>query len=295
MELLILAAGRGNRMGALTRNYPKALMPLPGGTILDHLLEGSQLTERFTRVNVVVGHQANRLRRALNGIPNVRFIPQRRTFSVLNAILAAESYIQDQFIVLHSDNYYSHTLGYAIDRLSQFRFACLVDPRNRHLPLPDLLANSGCYVLSPEVFGELHSVSDKDDTLFMIDALLRRGINVVGVDLVGERFNINKPADLARAAMYILANWEECYHPQGSHIGFNAGLGPNCTLRPPYWVHVSSPIGNSTIGPFAAIAENCTVQDSSLSRCLVFPGTNMRNASIADAIVMQDTIIRLGA
>lgn len=60
MLAVVLAAGRGSRMGTLTAETPKPLLPLRGRPILDHILEG--LAEAGVHQAVIItGYRAERI------------------------------------------------------------------------------------------------------------------------------------------------------------------------------------------------------------------------------------------
>ena len=61
---VILAAGLGRRIAALTNGGPKALLELHGRTLLDRSLDALRLA-RFSEVIVVTGHAAERIRPTL--------------------------------------------------------------------------------------------------------------------------------------------------------------------------------------------------------------------------------------
>jgi len=64
MDVIILAAGNGSRMGDLTRNLPKPLVPINSVPIIDYVLK-KLLFFDINRFIFVVGHQKNRLIRYL--------------------------------------------------------------------------------------------------------------------------------------------------------------------------------------------------------------------------------------
>jgi len=59
-KAVLFAAGRGTRLGALTANYPKALLEVAGRPIIVHILEGL-VRAGIAEVAVVTGHSAGLL------------------------------------------------------------------------------------------------------------------------------------------------------------------------------------------------------------------------------------------
>jgi len=65
---VLLAAGRGTRMGALTADTPKPLLEVAGRPIIEHILDGL-VRAGVERVVVVTGHCAERIEATLGGRP----------------------------------------------------------------------------------------------------------------------------------------------------------------------------------------------------------------------------------
>jgi len=57
MKALILAAGYATRMGALAMNRPKALLPVAGRSVLDHLLQAIQSVSSINQVSLVTNQK----------------------------------------------------------------------------------------------------------------------------------------------------------------------------------------------------------------------------------------------
>ena len=99
---IILAAGNGSRMGALTAERPKAMLDVAGTTLVDHQLEalaGCGIHD----VTLVVGYRQDRLREHLGAraryIENARF---RDTNSVYSLWLARDV-LRRGAVVMNSD------------------------------------------------------------------------------------------------------------------------------------------------------------------------------------------------
>ncbi len=104
MKAIILAAGRGSRMGSLTANQPKCLVKLAGKSLLECQLEslrGSGINE----IGIVRGYLAEQL-----SIPKIKFFDNERwekTNMVFSLSCAKEWLQNDICIVSYSDIIYS--------------------------------------------------------------------------------------------------------------------------------------------------------------------------------------------
>jgi choline kinase len=99
---IILAAGNGSRMGALTADRPKTMLTVDGRTLIDRSLEALR-SSGITDVTVVVGYQQQRLRRYLGGrvtfVDNARY---RETNSLYSLWLARDA-VRHGAVVMNSD------------------------------------------------------------------------------------------------------------------------------------------------------------------------------------------------
>ena len=104
MRLIVLAAGQGTRLGALTADRPKALVELAGRPLLDWTLAAAAAVtcddERLDEIVVAGGHGIEHLRRY-----PVRLIenPDYATTNMVQTLLRAEELFDDGFVVSYGD------------------------------------------------------------------------------------------------------------------------------------------------------------------------------------------------
>lgn len=102
---LILAAGRGRRLGALTRAQPKCLLRVGSRTLLEHQL-AALTAVGIERVTVVIGFAGERVRQV--GGPALDYIINRRS-EVTNSLYSlwlAREVGGDGFLLLNSDVFF---------------------------------------------------------------------------------------------------------------------------------------------------------------------------------------------
>src|SRR3989344_1556102 len=103
MKAVILAAGRGTRLGALTANLPKSLVLVGGRPILEHIL--SALTSLAKETIIVVGYQAEKIKkhfgsRFLN-LP-LTYVKQKKLAGTADALWQGRPYLKPrEFLVLN--------------------------------------------------------------------------------------------------------------------------------------------------------------------------------------------------
>jgi choline kinase len=104
---VILAAGLGRRIAALTDGGPKALLELHGRSLLARSIE-SLVRAGFRDVVVVTGHAAERIRPVLDAAPDgmtlvERWNPRYATANNIVSFLTAAADIGDGFCLLNCD------------------------------------------------------------------------------------------------------------------------------------------------------------------------------------------------
>jgi NDP-sugar pyrophosphorylase family protein len=108
MKAVILAAGKGTRMKALTKRTPKPLLPYKEHTLLDELLMGLVATERFTRFIVVSGYLGDQIVHHVGldyqGVP-VTHVNQAKMRGTYDALLRARPHLDgEKFLIALPDD-----------------------------------------------------------------------------------------------------------------------------------------------------------------------------------------------
>jgi len=110
---VILAAGKGSRLGALTTHKPKCLLPLGSETILERQLRLLQDTG-VSRITIVVGYQRDAIRARLG--ERVRMIVNDRyeTTQSISSLWAARDTLTENTLILNSDLVFEHGILEAV-------------------------------------------------------------------------------------------------------------------------------------------------------------------------------------
>lgn len=128
---VVPAAGRGTRLGELTSDRPKALVPIGGRPLAAWVLD--RVTEVVDGVCVVVPEDddaiPDRLGRHWNGVP-LRYPRQPDPRGVGDAILRCQEIIPGEMLVVMGDVFFADSLGRYADlwRRSRADGAVLVEP-----------------------------------------------------------------------------------------------------------------------------------------------------------------------
>jgi NDP-sugar pyrophosphorylase family protein len=99
---VILAAGRGTRLGAIGRDTPKPLVPVAGVPVIERILDALEV-DGFADVVVVTGHRADEVEQHLATRP-LRFVRQSEPEGTAHAVRAAHDAVGDSpFLVTWVD------------------------------------------------------------------------------------------------------------------------------------------------------------------------------------------------
>lgn len=103
-KAVILAAGRGTRLGSLTDEIPKPMVLLKGKPILEHLLERLR-TAGFTEALIVTGYRAEAIEDHFREFPlSLRFARQTEVNGTATAARLAEEFVgTDSFFLTFGD------------------------------------------------------------------------------------------------------------------------------------------------------------------------------------------------
>lgn len=107
MQAVIMAAGRGTRMGALTDTTPKPMLRVSGKTLLEHKLLA--LPEAVDEVILIVGYQKESITESLGEMyagKRIKYVTQEKLDGTMGALLCAKPLLHDRFIVLMGDDLY---------------------------------------------------------------------------------------------------------------------------------------------------------------------------------------------
>lgn len=101
---VILAAGRGTRMGGITEEIPKPMLPIHGRPMLDHILERLQAAG-ISRFLIVIGYHGEVIQNHFkNGHPEIEFVRQNPVDGTGSGALLAKTFAAvDPFLLTYGD------------------------------------------------------------------------------------------------------------------------------------------------------------------------------------------------
>ncbi|MCW5981602.1 MAG: NTP transferase domain-containing protein [Bryobacteraceae bacterium] len=229
-KAVVLAAGRGTRMGELTTRAPKPLLEVAGKALVEHVLENMRQAG-VRRALVVTGYQAELLESRLNGFPlEVEFRRQHPVDGTGSAALLAREFAGgDGFLLTYGDiladagdyrgmaalmeqdpeadavlgvNYVEDPWQGAAVYHEDGRVSRIVEkpPRGSSATRWN---NSGVYVFRPAIFDYLARLSPSPRGEYELTAavadMLAAGRRLLAFGLRGGWLDVGRPEDLAVA------------------------------------------------------------------------------------------------
>jgi len=185
MQAVILAAGRGTRMGELTNDLPKPLLKISGRPILEYTL--NNLPEDISEVIFVTGYKGELIKEHFGGNYNgkkIKYVEQTDLNGTAGALWLTKDILRGKFLVLMGDDLYhkddleklvSYDLVLLVKEVANnTRFGVVATDEDGYLKevveykfLKDRpagnLVNTGAYVLNAKIFDYAPvAISDKE-------------------------------------------------------------------------------------------------------------------------------------
>ncbi len=125
MQAVILAAGRGTRIGALTESVPKPMLEVSGKTLLEHKFD--VLPDDVDEIIIIVGYLQNVIKERFGDSYNgkkVTYVTQENNVGgTADALWQAKNHLKGKFFVLNGDDIYTRA---DLDACRVFDWAALV-------------------------------------------------------------------------------------------------------------------------------------------------------------------------
>ncbi|MCX9081061.1 MAG: sugar phosphate nucleotidyltransferase [Candidatus Methanoperedens sp.] len=309
MKAVILAAGQGTRMGPLTVNTPKVMLPIANKPILWYVIQSAR-DAGIRDFVLVVGYGAKLIQDYFKdgSLMDVRieYVNQEKQMGTADAVASVEGIVNDRFLVLNGDiivnpghikkltQCTSDAVMTArhVDNPSEFG---ILEVRDMHVlriiekpaaPTTDL-ANAGIYLFPSSIFDVIRktslSVRKEYEITDSLQMLIDKGTGVDYLELCDKWMDIGRPWDLLDANEYFLSGLQPVAAGE---------IEPLATLRGSVSVGEGTIIRNGSyiVGP-VIIGKNCDIGPN----CYIRPGTSIGDhARIGNAVEIKNSIIMKG-
>ncbi|MFZ2886433.1 MAG: sugar phosphate nucleotidyltransferase [Minisyncoccia bacterium] len=221
MQAVILAAGRGTRMGKLTENLPKPMLEVAGKSLLEHKFDA--LPEEVDEIIIVTGYLGEKIREKFGDSYNgkkITYVEQPNiTGGTLDALIQARPFLHDRFFVLYGDDIYraqalkdclpcewavvvkkSDNLASAASVVVENGFVREILEKEEHDGGAGY-ANTGLYLLDMRIFEYAPVVKDAHSSEIGLPQTMATAANDIRIAAVetDEWFVITAPEDIERA------------------------------------------------------------------------------------------------
>ncbi len=297
MQAVVLAGGEGSRLRPLTRNRPKALLPVANRPTIEYVVEA--LTEAGVRdITVVVGYRKEQVIHCLANLPvSVNVAVQEKQLGVANALKAAEEHISGRFLLLPGDNIITAAalrplceggpglLTTTDSRATDYGVVEIEDGFVKEIiEKPDVAesftVSTGVFSLDPSVFGYYETGLELPG---MINRMIADGTKIRAHHITGgwsdavfawdllalNRSLLKKTVPLSSGMISRHATVEgrvsigsgTAILP-GTVITGPAVIGSNCTIGPNACISPGTAIGSCvTVGPFSHVSRSILMDD----------------------------------
>jgi len=308
VKVLIMAGGYATRLWPITKDNPKALLPLGNKTILEYILE------KVRELDVDVYISTNRFFAEKFRKYDVELIVEDTVHEEekLGTIAAMRNALnilgEDDYLIVAGDNVFSFSLKDFVDNFSgktliavydvgdfelAKRYGVVVLEKDRVIDFEEKPANpkstlisTGVYLFPRDVMKLLNEYledGNKDSPGYFLQWLLKRGEEIRAYRFDGYWYDIGS-ADSYLEAMKTLL--KESYIEE-------IQISPYAKIIPPVVIKKGTKImGRSIIGPYAYIGEECIIENSDISDSIIFPRTVIRNSTIWRSIIDEKCEIR---
>ena len=231
MQAVILAAGKGTRMGHITESIPKPMLIVANKNLIEHKLNA--LPEIIIEVILVIGYQGTVIKdyfgdsyQSPTHIIKITYFEQINLLGTGYALWQIKDILEDHFIVMMGDDIYdpkiiSEIVNYpyamATFAIPGFKNAGdvkkdedgnLVEIQFHRDTVPErVLSDIGLYSLSKGIFNyELQKMPNKEE--YGLPHVITLAAKEIPITVLETKFwiKINSPADLAEAENLLYKN-----------------------------------------------------------------------------------------
>ena len=322
MKALVLSGGSGTRLRPITHTSAKQLLPVANKPVLFYGLEAIAAAG-ITDVGIVVGDTAPAIQAAVGdgsrfGI-RATYLRQEAPLGLAHAVLIAREFLGDEdFVMYLGDNFIVGGITGLVEEFStarpdaQIMLTKVADPRafgvaeldaagrvagleeKPRAPKSDL-ALVGVYLFTPAVHDAVAALKPswrgELEITEAIQWLIDTGRTVESTVITGYWKDTGNVTDMLEVNRLVLESLEPradgVVDPGCEIIGrvaVEAGAQVSGSrIVGPAVIGAGSKVTGSYIGPYTAIAENCTVDDSEIEYSILLSGASIRGVRRIEA------------
>lgn len=320
IKAVLMAGGKGSRIRPLTLSRPKPLIPVANRPMIEYVVEKIKKSG-FDELVVTLSYLKSQIKTLLQkDYPdmNIKYSVENTPLGTAGGVKKAAKYIDDTFFVLsgdvlvdvdlnellrfHKENKAMATMALThVDNPHHFGIAVL-DDKNQIIeflekPAPkevfSKIANTGTYVLEPEIFDYINTKKGEVDfSQDIFPQLIQEKAGIYGYVLDGYWNDVGRPQTYLQAN-YDVLNQKIMPEPSGKKLDERVGrLGD-------MWVGENVDIENKVriIGP-TAIGDGCHIEKNCILGRNTVIGANVHleeNSTIKGSVIFPNSTIKEGS
>lgn len=309
MKIIIPMAGFGKRLVQLTQNKPKALIRLADKRLLDHVLDTFQELEKTYTLEYIfiigyLGEQIKNYMKDAHPDKNVKYYEQEQLMGQSHAVYLAKEAISGPILLTYCDTIneidFSFLSSGAIDGAASVQE--VDDPRRHGVAIVGPNNNVTKLVEKPKTMDHksaltgIYFFSEGKELVNAIGTQIRRGKSLNNEYYLADAINIlveggmrirtekvSRWLDAGTPEAVIETNSYLLEHNSKSYVEYKR-VQSNL-LIPPVYVHESSWVENSIIGPNVAIGMNCLIKGSIMKDTIVDDDSTVTDAVLANSLI----------
>ena len=309
MKIIIPMAGRGKRLAQLTQHKPKALVRLADKRLLDHVLNIFQVLEKkYTLEYIFIvgyrGEQVKEYMRDAHPDKNVTYFEQEQLLGQSHAVHLAKDSISGPTLLTYCDTINEIDFSFLslemIDGMASVRD--VEDPRRHGIAEVDADNLLTRLVEKPKTMEHklaltgLYYFSEGKELIKAIETQIRRGASLNNEFYLADAINILVEDGMRIKAEKVLqwldAGTPEAIFETNAYLLQHHDKSPNEVVTrqsnifiSPCYIHESSRVENSIIGPNATIGENCSVNGSILKNTIVDDDSSIKETVLVNSLI----------
>ncbi|MEI7834710.1 MAG: sugar phosphate nucleotidyltransferase, partial [bacterium] len=283
---MILAAGRGTRLGHLTAAIPKPLLPVANVPVMTY---GIQCLHHLgiDEICINVHYRAEQIQQAFSDLPYITWAHEKELTGTAGGMKKVERHLSDDIIVVIAGDAmldidltpmlnahrergaFASIATYLVDDPSQYgvvvaddegRIQQFQEKPKRGTEISNH-ANTGIYIFDPQVFELIPADVHYDFALDVFPEILRRGLPFYAFPTTGYWTDIGNPGEYMQANLdYLLGNIKA--------VGLGRRQGTSLVAETAHVDGVT--LHNSVVGSHAHVAAGCVLHNS-----VVWPGARL--------------------
>ncbi len=311
MQAIILAGGLGTRLQPLTSELPKPMIPVINKPLMEYSIELLK-KHGISDIGITVMFLPDQIKEYFgNGEKwgvNITYFEEDKPLGTAGSVKLAADFLTDRFIVISGDaltnidiekiNLYHESIGadvtmvlskqnqpleYGVVLTDDSGKICAFAEKPQWEEITANTVNTGIYVIERSILDKIPENESFDFSKDLFPMLLAENYKMYGY-ITEDYWN-----DLGNPKSYM----DSCFaliKDKAVQTEENVIISQTAQIVPPVYISKNTIIsGDCSIGPNAIIGENCKIEDSSLSECIIWNSAVIKGCDIKKSVIGENT------